>query len=60
MEVGVHKLKAEVEQFADISWEEFWQKRGSIFSPILEDSVHAMTLPNQKTAKQKKIQVMTA
>ena len=27
-------------------------KRGNVFSPILEDRVHAMTLPNQKTPKQ--------
>ena len=26
-------------------------KRGNVFSPILEDRVHAMTLPNQKTPK---------
>ena len=38
-----------------------WWKRGGVFSPILEDRVHAMTLPNQMTPEQKNFfQTMTA
>ena len=29
-----------------------WHKIGGFFSPILEDRVHAITLPNQLTPKQ--------
>ena len=61
---GVHKLKGEVGQFADLRGEgdEAWQKRRYVFCPVLEDRVHAMTLLNLKTPKQnknKKNQAMT-
>ena len=49
---GVHELKRVqawglVGQFADLRGEVAWEKRVSIFSPILEDRVHAMPLQNQ-------------
>ena len=53
---GVHKLKVEVGRFANLSgkWGGEWPgKKGSVFSPILKDRVHAMTLSNLKTPKQK-------
>ena len=31
-----------------------WKKREAVFSPILEDRVHAMTLPNLRTPNQNK------
>ena len=57
-----HKLKGEVEQLTDLRGQEegAWQKRGGAFSPLLDDRIYAMTLANQKTPKQKKIQAMTA
>ena len=52
---GVHKLKGEVGQFGDLRGErdEAWQKRWHVFCPVLEDRVHAMTLLNLETPKQK-------
>ena len=53
---GVHKLKGEVGQFADLRGEgdSAWEKRGGVFSPIFKDRGHSMTLPNMKNPKQKK------
>ena len=52
----VHELKGEGRVLGA------WRKRGAgVFCLILEDRVHAMTLPNQLTPKQIKIfQTMTA
>ena len=50
-----------VGQFSDFSGEGAWKKRGGVFSPSLEDKVHAMTLRNQLTPKlTKEFQTMTA
>ena len=52
---GVHKLKGEVEQFSNLRGEGdgAWKKRAAVFSPILEDRVHTMTLPNLRAPNQK-------
>ena len=59
---GVNKSKGGVVgQFSDLRRGGGLEKRGGVFSPILENMVYAMTLPNPLTPKQINVfQTMTA